>query len=243
MKKIILFILLLLNGALAFSESLQVPYEIKDPATTENFRNIYYDVDTIRSNTSTATLSGQFIQNQSDPQSSAVFNVSSGTVSTEFNVGSGGSIFDANSSGQILQRLQPCFLTTTVSPSPNVTGDGTTANAEFNTERYDVGSNFNTATYTFTAPVSGKYLFTAHIRVTGLSGGFTDGNIELLTSNRSYYDQEISAVIGTKNLGLSVIADMGANDTAKVTFTMSGGAKTAELSGTALNDFSGSLIN
>jgi len=220
-------------------------YRQKDPTAQLEIENIYQSIRSMPRISSSTLPSGStnYIQNRSDIQTSAVFNVSSGTVSTEFNIGDGGSIFDANSSGQILQRLQPCFLATTVSPSANVTGDGTVANAEFNTETYDVGSNFNTATYTFTAPVAGKYLFTVHVRVSGLSTGFTDGNVELLTSNRSYYDQEISTVVGTKNLGLSVIADMGANDTAKVRITMSGGSKTAELSGTALNDFSGSLLN
>lgn len=220
-------------------------YRQKDPTLQLEVENVYQSIRSIQRVSSTTLPSGStnYIQNRSDPQTSAVFNVSSGTVSTEFNIGSGGSTFDANSSGQILQRSQPCFLTTTVSPSPNVTGDGTTANAEFNTETYDIGSNFNTATYTFTAPIAGKYLFTVHVRVSGLSAGFTDGNVELLTSNGSYYDQEISTVVGTKNLGLSVIVSMSANDTAKVRITMSGGAKTAELSGTALNDFSGTLLN
>jgi len=74
MKKL-LFLLLLIPGV-PFSEETP-PFEVKDPAITENFRNIYYAVD---------QLPNQFIQNTSVNQSGATFNVSSGTVQGEFNV-------------------------------------------------------------------------------------------------------------------------------------------------------------
>lgn len=148
-----------------------------------------------------------------------------------------------SSVGEITQPLQPSFLSTVGTPTANVTGDGTVSTAEFATEVYDQGSDYNNGTYTFTAPVSGRYLLTVHIRIVGISVGFSDGYVQITTSNRNYLDQLVETTVAIKNFGLSVVADMDANDTAKVEFQASGGAKTAELSDATLCFFSGSLIN
>ena len=61
-----------------------------------------------------------------------------------------------NSGGQITVPYQPSFL---AYPSASYTASGGSAKATFASTRHNVGSHYNTATSTFTAPVAGNYLF------------------------------------------------------------------------------------
>ena len=151
----------------------------------------------------------------------------------------------ADAIGSVTQPRQPSFLVTAPANTVNVTGDGTSHTIEFDTEVYDLNADFNTGTYTFTAPVTGKYLLSVHCRVGGLTTGFTDGNLALITSNRTYYNTDNqSGALHNRAFAVTVIADMDAADTAHCVVVMAGGSKTAELSNSAeVNYFSGSLIN
>lgn len=74
-----------------------------------------------------------------------------------------------NSSGQMTNTSQPAFLAYLNSSQSNVTGDATNYTVPFNTKLYDNGSNFNTSTFTFTAPVTGVYCFNTVIYIEGLA--------------------------------------------------------------------------
>ena len=39
----------------------------------------------------------------------------------------------------------------------------------FNTENYDIGGNYNTSTYAFTAPVAGRYLICYSLQIEGIT--------------------------------------------------------------------------
>ncbi len=67
-----------------------------------------------------------------------------------------------DSSGIIKKPYQPCFsVRRNSSQTYNANSDPVVA---LNDKHFDVGNNFNTSTYRFTAPVAGKYLFTAVIQ-------------------------------------------------------------------------------
>jgi len=64
------------------------------------------------------------------------------------------------------------FSTTGFSAYINATqsvSSATETTITFDTERYDLGSNFNTTTYTYTAPSAGKYLFNYQVMLKGNS--------------------------------------------------------------------------
>ena len=66
-------------------------------------------------------------------------------------------MFVVTAAGEITTPSQPAFNAYMGSTASNVTGDGTLYAIAFDTELYDVGSDYNTGTYTFTAPVTGRY--------------------------------------------------------------------------------------
>ena len=114
----------------------------------------------------------------------------------------------------------------------------------------DLGSDFNTGTYTFTAPVTGKYLLEAHLDRAGLDvTTHTTIEMELRTSNRVYwyFIYDVSGVPTTNAPAIiSVIADMDASDTAYVYLYVTATNKTVDIIGGAnpsRSHFSGSLIN
>jgi hypothetical protein len=116
----------------------------------------------------------------------------------------------------------------------NVTGDATAYTMVFNQELSDVGSEFNTSTYTFTATTAGTYNFHTGMEV----GGFTsthDIGAHLKTSNRDYsgdYRNSENIIRGgylyLQYTWLEV--DMDAADTAYITLTISNGSKVIDVS-------------
>jgi len=64
---------------------------------------------------------------------------------------------------------------------------------QFDTEEIDVGGNFNTSTYTFTAPVNGYYHMNAHIYVDVDSG--TDALIKYQVNGSDYTGINIGSSI------------------------------------------------
>ena len=115
--------------------------------------------------------------------------------------------------GAVTKPLQPAFYAT-LSGNVTVSTDGN-YNPTFDTEIYDINADYNTGTYAFTAPVTGKYLLSSTIR--GYDTG-TDWSLEhrIVTSNRVYYnntgrggsDQYVSTIVA--------LADMDASDTVDI---------------------------
>lgn len=148
---------------------------------------------------------------------------------------------------QITSPNQPAFLAYNSVSDTNVTGDGTTATVDLDTEVFDRGADF--AADTFTAPVTGLYAFNVSVRLESLDAGHTLAQVILVTSNRSYLLAQINpgAVRDSANtliMAGSVIADMEAADTAHVTLSTSGGTKTVGVTGTSSPQtfFSGMLV-
>lgn len=136
----------------------------------------------------------------------------------------------------------PLFLAYNSVNDLNVTGAGTTATIDFDTEVFDVTSNF--ASDTFTAPITGKYLLCTMVSVSGLTAAMTVQNLNLVTSNRTYRVSitEVPTANDARSLSITAICDMDAADTATVTLVISNGAgDTADITGssTLLTYFSG----
>lgn len=151
--------------------------------------------------------------------------------------------------GEITKPLQPSFLVTAPSNPANVTGDGTSVSVEYDTEVFDQGNDFDPTTFTFTAPVDGRYLLSAHCETVGNTTAQNVGVFTLITSNRQYKSYEAQVfVVGSNGVWdpktITVIADMDAGDSARCTIEVDGVGKIVEVENSAqFSYFSGSLIN
>ena len=70
--------------------------------------------------------------------------------------------------------------------SSNQSVTTSTATIRFNSEQFDIGSDFNTSTYTFTAPSTGKYLFNVLLWLNTIQSAGSYYDLTLVTSNRTY---------------------------------------------------------
>jgi len=149
-----------------------------------------------------------------------------------------------NSIGAISQPSQPSFNAGFTSGSTNVTGAGTFYTVVFNVEKFDLNSDYNTSTGIFTAPVTGKYHFTAHVLGLHLTAAATSFDVYLVTSNETWVRLDVP-VDPTYQQELSILCDMDASDTAFVQFRVNGEASDVVDMDTNNDNtnFSGSLIN
>jgi len=125
---------------------------------------------------------------------------------------------------EVTMPAQPCFSAVVSSTQANLPTN-TTTEIVFGTEIYDVGSNF--ASNTFTAPVTGKYQLSYMVYTQTMDSAATYVYFQITTSNRGYWvllDPDFGQDAAYWTFTLSVLADMDANDTAKVHFSQSGGA-------------------
>ena len=129
--------------------------------------------------------------------------------------------------------VNPSFMVRSGSDRNDVTGDGTVYTVQFDTESSDVGGNFNTGTYTFTAPVAGNYYFSVDVTGLGLLATHTAIILNLVTSSgtfSSYTEFIASNVFSGYPAHVSTVVVMSASDTAYVTLTVYGGTKVVDVS-------------
>jgi hypothetical protein len=149
-------------------------------------------------------------------------------------------VIDAN--GIITKPLQPAFLATLASEQSNIAVNSAFT-ILFATEIFDQNADFDTSTYTFTAPVTGRYQLNATMMLVNTDSAATYYQINIVTSNRIYYhtiDTDFGQDAAYFSLQLSALADMDASDTAKVTILQAGG--TAQTDINAVSAFSGYLV-
>ena len=123
-----------------------------------------------------------------------------------------------NASGEVTKPLQPSFLVNKGGTAQSNFSRNTNVTVTFGTEVFDVGANF--ASNTFTAPVTGKYVLHANVRMSEIDSAATYYTVSIVTSNRGYssiydprgYDQDPVNF----SFNESAIVDMDANDTAQV---------------------------
>lgn len=274
MKKFIFISFFILFVQSAFCDEVP-PLETKDPAITEDFRQIYYLMDQqgnlFIQNSTSPTTSTQFIRASSgtnsnpgygwigDPDTGLRHHVSndgswyavSNGIERQQWTATDLSFFDSSSNvswnqtsaGEITQPLQPSFLVQNSGGMANFTGDGTQATVTFNSEIFDQGGDIVNST--FTAPVTGKYLFAASVLVSNTLVGHADRAIVISVSNQNC-SANSSYILAEARIALSLscVVDMDAGDIAYVVILIAGSTKTVDIDNSPTNNFfSGSLLN
>jgi hypothetical protein len=112
----------------------------------------------------------------------------------------------------------------------------------YNTTDYDVGSNFNTSTNRFTAPIAGKYLFCVTYNTYGVNSGSQSRSAIYRNGNRhQMLSMNYADVTGDHVFSAPIVMNLAANDYIEV-FTGSDDSS-YNLSGTfEWNTFSGYLL-
>jgi len=147
---------------------------------------------------------------------------------------------------EVTMPSQPSFLAYNGSVDLNVTGDGTVATIDFDTEVYDQNADFN-GTTTFTSPVDGRYFISSELYAGSFAANHT-GHTMVSSSNRDYKLNSMRFIDCTSNgqisLYLASFIDMDAADVVTIELVVSGGAKAIRIIGAAnlFNFFSGYLV-
>jgi hypothetical protein len=147
--------------------------------------------------------------------------------------------------GIVTKPAQPAFCIF-LDGNFTITPDDVNDVVEFDDEHFDQGSNFNVGTYTFTAPVTGKYQFNVTLTLGTVDLDADYMYLKLVTDNREYrggylfpaaYDTDLDDL----SISMSVLADMTAGHTAFVEVYQTGGNASTVKSAAGLSHFSGFL--
>lgn len=159
---------------------------------------------------------------------------------------------DETITGTWVQTGKPAFCAQRITTDQtDVAGNTSTPvtvvfNSDSGTMLFDQGSNFDTTTGIFTAPVAGPYTFNTAVRVTGITTACTQQNMYIVTSNGTFYmkwDANAGEQMADVTMTNSVTCWMDAGDTAKVQILNLGEATDVHdiKSGAGFTYFSGAL--
>jgi|21_taG_2_1085346.scaffolds.fasta_scaffold41458_2 hypothetical protein len=131
-------------------------------------------------------------------------------------------------SSGVIKPNQPCFSATASSTNIPL---ATTTKVTLSSERFDVGNNV--ASDTFTAPITGKYLFTYILFFSSLDADHTTLDATIKTSNTQYQqtvtpDHFLNSDSSFSLTG-SMLCDMDANDTFHMNVYVSAGAAQTDI--------------
>jgi len=164
-------------------------------------------------------------------------------------VGLADTTITTTANGEVTNAYQPAFLAYKSGATVDVTGDGTAYTVVCNTEIFDQGNHHNNSTGIFTAPVTGRYCFAAMTYVYGMGAAHNDQTIRVVTSNRTYSNEQSFASSAnpfvSRSFQISLpYVDMDAGDTAYFQVMISGGTKIVDIYGEAgvYTFFSGGLV-
>jgi hypothetical protein len=140
---------------------------------------------------------------------------------------------------------QPFFIMT-LSGQQNLSTASTPTTLQFNTSTINIGTHFNTSTYTFTAPVTGVYLFNTNLNFSGLAGDMATFTLDLYvnTTQRKIWDGNISSIRNSANLythNCTYLLKLNSTDTVILRIESSGTLTNFRLEQTG-SIFSGRLI-
>ena len=132
---------------------------------------------------------------------------------------------------EVTMPSQPCFMAWLDAAVTDVTGDGTVYTITYDQEEFDQNNDFN-GTTTFTAPVTGKYMFFHNCNMDPDGGAADKSRVKFVASNRTYRctnSDDATEVQNLENYSSNIIVDMDASDTLTVTLEYIGGAKVVDL--------------
>jgi len=153
-----------------------------------------------------------------------------------------------SSAGEVTKPLQPAFLVLKNALQTNIaTGSWTTVvfTGAAGSVVFDQGSDFSGNT--FTAPVTGRYLFSFALNLEDIDIDSTYIAVRVATSNRGFMlvniePDQLGAADFNQSVNGSVFCDMDASDTATLDIYINGGAAQVDIQTSATSWFSGSLI-
>ena len=102
----------------------------------------------------------------------------------------------------------------------------------FNTVRFDQNSDFNTSTYKFLAPTTGRYLVCVNLYMENIDNAASYYQLYVSSSNRTYYsifDPNLSADAQYWNMAWSSVIDMDENDDVYFRMNQSGGTAQTDI--------------
>ena len=147
--------------------------------------------------------------------------------------------------GHITAPKQPAFQARMSNRLVNFSTN-TVHTLAFDSEVFDNNADFNTSNYTFTAPVTGKYQLNTFFRLEEVPNDASYVHLYFTTSNITYYDiidpRGFDTSVAYWNLQCSVLADMDANDTAKVKILQPNGTAQTDIASGSDSHFSGYLV-
>ena len=227
--------------------------ETKAEFTTDGGVNLYHDNAAKFSTTATGVetqgrvmLSGadnhlRFNGNSSTPLGECIHRPAAANIAI---VTGSAERMRIDSAGIVTKPYQPAFLATKTSTSSNA-AINTDHTVLFPTEVYDQNSDFSSNT--FTAPVTGKYLLTASLRLDQVDEAANYYLLGIIGSNRSFREiwnpGGITDNDSYHTLQVSGLLDMDANDTAIVRFNQNAGNPQVDQDGNAeMSYFCGHLV-
>tara|TARA_R100000353_G_scaffold100886_1_gene73192 strand:+ start:39 stop:797 length:759 start_codon:yes stop_codon:yes gene_type:complete len=157
---------------------------------------------------------------------------------------SGAAAFRVDSDGHIRLPKQSAFLAIQSVAVNNIATDASDHNIGYGNEIFDQNADYNNSTYTFTAPITGRYQLQSLVYLSTVDADCTYIILRIKTSNRNYsaiMRPDFGADLDRFHLTNAVLADMDASDTAVCTISQYEG--TAQMD--AVNStgyFSGYLV-
>tara|TARA_R100001591_G_scaffold107907_1_gene117010 strand:+ start:51 stop:779 length:729 start_codon:yes stop_codon:yes gene_type:complete len=148
--------------------------------------------------------------------------------------------------GHITKPKQSAF-NAIASGTQTLSSLNTAVTINFATERFDQNSDFDNTNMVFTAPVTGRYLFTTSLYLfNSLDSAATYYYMDIQTSNETvdvYFETSniLNGDTNGFNFQASSLQDMDAGDTAKVRLYQSGGSAQTQIAA-GHTHFSGALI-
>ncbi len=153
-----------------------------------------------------------------------------------------------SAAGEMTNPSQPAFFARNNTTQSNFTGTGTTYIVRYQNTTLDVGGDYD-GTDTFTAPVDGKYSFSATVQLISLAASATATQLSM---DSSTINRRASVVNGenvrsgssnTLLLNGQLFIDLDAADICQITIQVSGmPGDTVDLSSTTGNTFAGYLV-
>ena len=144
--------------------------------------------------------------------------------------------------GHVTMPSQTAFSVAPSSQQDNITANNSSQTIAFGSERFDQNGDF--ASNTFTAPVTGKYLLSMQLRFENADTASGYHLWSIATSNKTYQGirtiSGLSADPAYQDFGLTIVADMDANDTATVGVLIETGAAQSDIDPDSY--FSGYLV-
>lgn len=144
------------------------------------------------------------------------------------------STMNVDSTGRMTNSAQPMLAAYRSANIPNVSGDGTKYTLALDSTYFDVGSNYNTGTYTYTFPVTGYYLISLKVIITGLTSSHTSSQLFIGSgSNYSFINPWAINVpgLGCTLTNTALVGLASAGQTIQFFLQVSNGTKVVGLAG------------